>query len=178
MLQTQSIERPAPTEYAPYYGKYIELAHGEDIFELMESQLDEVLALLRSIPETQTDVLHAPYTWTIKQVISHLIDGERIFAYRALRFARGDSIALPGFDENEYAKTAGVERLRLSDLAAEFESVRRSTLSLFRNLPDDAWLRSGVANGNAISVRALAWVIAGHVRHHANIIQKRLGGEH
>lgn len=176
MLQTPTIiERPASAEYAPYYGKYIDLVPEDDILGVLESQLDEVKALLRSIPESQTDVLHAPYTWTIKQVVSHLIDGERIFGYRLLRIGRGDTIALPGFDENVYAKTAGVERLSLSDLASELESVRRATLSLLRNMPDEAWPRRGVANNNPISVRALAWVIAGHVRHHVAIVRKRLG---
>ena len=174
-LQEKTIERPSPGEYAPYYGKYVDLVSEDDALEALQSQFDAVLPFLRSIPEAQANIVHAPYAWTIKQVISHLIDGERIFAYRALRFARGDSTALPGFDENEYAKTAMVDRLKIGDLVKEFESVRRATLTMLANFPDEAWLRTGVANNNSISVRGLAWVIAGHVTHHINIIRKRLG---
>jgi hypothetical protein len=168
--------RPATTEYAPYYGKYIALAPEDDILATLRGQLDREFTFLRSIPESEGDVVHPPYSWTIKQVIGHLIDGERIFNYRALRFARGDTISLPGFDENEYAKTGEYQRLKLRDLVAEFESVRRSTLTLFENLPDAAWKRGGTANGHPISVRALAFVIAGHTRHHVAIVRKRLEG--
>src|SRR5688572_23342193 len=102
-------QRPAPSEYAPYYGKYISLVSDQvNVIDLLESQGGETVVFLRSIPETQTTVLHPPYTWTIKQVISHLADGERVFGYRALRIARGDTTPLEGFDENEYAKTAVV----------------------------------------------------------------------
>jgi uncharacterized damage-inducible protein DinB len=119
--------------------------------------------------------VHPPYAWTIKQVISHLIDGERIFAYRLLRIARGDTTPLPGFDENEYAKTARTDQLKLGDLVNEFETVREATLSLLHNLPEEAWTRTGTANGFAVSARALAWIMVGHVNHHIVIIRKRLG---
>src|SRR5262245_2776349 len=174
-LQEHTIERPSSGEYAPYYGKYIDLVTEADAREALQSQVDDVIPFLRSIPESQAGIVHPPYAWTIKQVISHLIDGERIFAYRALRFARGDSIALPGFDEGEYAQTAMADRLKIGDLVSEFESVRRATLTMLANFPDEAWTRKGVANDNPISVRALAWAIAGHVRHHINIVRKRLG---
>jgi hypothetical protein len=167
--------RPQPTEHAPYYGTYVALVPENDILAVLRAQRDESLAHLHAIPESQADVLHPPYTWTIKQVVNHITDGERIFAYRALRFARGDATELPGFDENEYARTAGCERLKLAKLVDEFDAVRRSTLALLENLPEQAWTRCGEANGNAVTVRALAFIIAGHVRHHLAIVRKRLG---
>jgi hypothetical protein len=170
-----SMPRPTTSEHAPYYGRYVALVPEDDILNVLQAQSGEAKALLRSIPEAQASILHPPYTWTIKQVVGHLIDGERIFAYRALRFARGDATPLPGFDENIYARTGEFERVPLKDLADEFDVVRQSTLSLFRNLPDAAWTRTGEANGAPASVRALAFIIAGHVRHHLNIVRQRVG---
>lgn len=171
------MQRPEPTEYAPFYGKYTALVHEGDVLATMEAQLAEVLAFWRTVPESQGDVCHAPYTWTVKQVIGHLIDGERIFGYRALRFARGDTTPLPGFEENDYATVARYERLTIADLVNEFEAVRRSTLWLFRNLPAEAWAQSGEANGSLVTVRALAYIVVGHVRHHGGILRKRLTAE-
>lgn len=167
--------RPLASEHAPFYAGYVALVPEVDVMGVLESQAREVDALLRSIPETQAGVLHPPYTWTIKQVIGHLIDGERIFAYRALRIARGDATPLPGFDENAYARSGEFDRLKGAQFADEFAAVRRSTVLLFRHLPDAAWSRAGTANGSPISVRASAFIIAGHVRHHVAIIRKRLG---
>ncbi|MDY3556087.1 DinB family protein [Gemmata sp. JC717] len=169
------MQRPEPTEYAPFYGTYITLVPEGDVLAAMESQLTETLAFWRAIPESQGDVCHAPYTWTVKQVLGHLIDGERIFGYRALRFARGDSTPLPGFEENDYAKAGSYERLTVAALVSEFEAVRRSSLWLFRNLPAEAWARSGKANDSPVTVRALAYIVVGHVRHHGSILRKRLG---
>ena len=167
--------RPAPTEFAPYYAKYVDRVPEEDIRPVLAAQLDEVLALLRPVPEATGDVRHPPYTWTVKEVVGHLIDCERVFGYRALRFARGDATPLPGFDENAYAREGGYDRVRLADLVSEFEAVRRSHVWLFRNLPAAAWERAGEANGNRVTVRGLAYIIAGHVRHHGAILRKRLG---
>lgn len=166
--------RPHASEHAPFYAGYVALVPETDVMGVLESQAREVDALLRSIPEAQAGVLHPPYTWTIKQVVGHLIDGERIFAYRALRIARGDATPLPGFDENAYARSGEFDRLKLVQLADEFAAVRRSTVLQFRRLPDDAWSRVGTANGSPASVRAIAFIIAGHVRHHVAIIRKRL----
>ncbi len=170
--------RPQPSEYAPYYAKYIDLVPEDGVLGAMRSQLDDEFAFLHSIPEAQATILHPPYTWTIKQVINHLADGERIFNCRALRFARGDGTPLPGFDENQYARTAGTDELELGDLVREFESVRRATIALFENLPEAAWTRQGVANDNPASVRALARVIVGHARHHLVIVRTRVGASH
>ncbi|MBY0459837.1 MAG: DinB family protein, partial [Gemmataceae bacterium] len=164
------------TEYAAFYGKYLALVPETDILPALDSQLDETLGFWRAIPEARGDACHPPYTWTVKQVIGHLIDGERIFAYRALRFGRGDPTPVPGFDENEYAKAVDYTRFALADLVSEFEAVRRSTVWLFRNLPEAAWTRSGEANNSRVTVRALAFIIVGHVRHHNSILRTRLAG--
>jgi hypothetical protein len=168
------MQRPSSTEFAPYYSKYVALVPEDNVLPVLEKQLEEMLAFLRPVPEEQGNVRHPPYTWSIKQVVGHLTDSERVFGYRALRFSRGDATPLPGFDENEYARGAESDRCPLRDLVSEFEFVRRSHLWLFRNLPDAAWTRSGEANGNPISVRALAYVLAGHVRHHLAILRQRL----
>jgi hypothetical protein len=167
--------RPQSTEYASYYGPYIDLAPDGDIVEILRTQSQEVTSFLRCVPQREADVLHPPYTWTLKQVVNHISDGERVFAYRALCIARSDKTPLPGFDENEYAKTSEVERLTLADLADEFETVRAATLSLLQSLPDESWTRTGTANEKPISVRALAWIMAGHTRHHLTIMKKRVG---
>ena len=166
--------RPDPTEYVAYFGKYIDLVPEADVLPAMAVQLDETLAFFRGVPEAQSNILHAPYTWTVKDVIGHLIDGERVFGYRALRFARGDTTPLPGFDENVYARAAEYTRLALPDVVSEFEAVRRSNVWMFRNLPAAAWGRAGEANGNRVTVRALAYILVGHTRHHAAILRKRL----
>jgi uncharacterized protein (TIGR03083 family) len=166
--------RPSPTEYATYYGQYVELVPEDDVLAALQAQLDDLLALLRAVPEDQGNVRHPPYTWSVKEVVGHLTDTERVFGYRALRFARGDATPLPGFDENAYARAAESDRRPLANLVAEFETVRRSHLALFRNLPDVAWSRRGLANDNAVSVRALAYIIVGHARHHTAILRRRL----
>ena len=170
-----TMTRPTSTEHAPYYGNYIKNVPEDDVLAVLDAQAHEVETLLGSISESQATVQHPPYTWTIKQVVGHLIDAERIFAYRALRFARGDGQPLPGFDENAYIAPAEFERLTLKTLADEFAAVRQATLHLFRNLPEASWTRSGVASGSPMSVRAAAFTIAGHVRHHLAIVRKRLG---
>ena len=166
--------RPSTSEHAPYYASYIALVLESDVLKVLDDQAREIDSLLKSIPEEQASVLHPPYTWTIKQVVGHLIDAERVFAYRSLRFGRGDAQALPGFDENIYARTGEFDRLPLRALVAEYAAVRQNTLHLLRHLPESAWARTGVANGAPASVRALAFIIAGHTRHHLGIVRKRL----
>ena len=168
--------RPSPAEYAPYYGQYVELAPEDDVLAALQTQLDDLLALLRPVPEDQGNVRHPPYTWSVKEVVGHMTDTERVFGYRALRFARGDATPLPGFDENAYARAADSDRRPLADLVSEFDALRRSHLGLFGGLPEAAWLRSGEANGNAVTVRALAYIIVGHARHHTTILRRRLSG--
>jgi len=166
--------RPEPSEYAPYHNNYVALVPEEDVKAALESQLGETLAVLSGIAEKDATVCHPPYTWTIKQVVGHLVDTERIFGYRALRFARGDCTPLPGFDEHIYAQTANSDRRSLADLAAELGAVRKSHLLLFQSLPSSVWHLRGIANDNEVSVRALAYIIVGHERHHTNIVRDRL----
>jgi hypothetical protein len=169
------MHRPAPSEYAPANAGYVNLVLDEDdIITTHEQQLAEVLALLGPVAEDVGNVRHAPYTWSVNEVIGHMIDCERIFGYRAMRIARGDAAPLPGFDENAYVRAAESDRCRLCDLVAEFEAVRRSHLWLLRHLPETAWTRSGEANGNSVSVCAVAYIMAGHVRHHLGILRRRL----
>jgi hypothetical protein len=168
------MSRPDPTEYAPYYEKYIALVPEDDILEAMKSAVETGVAFLAGVSESEASVCHPPYTWTIKQVVGHLTDSERVFGYRALRFARGDSTPLPGFDENAYAKAIRLDDIPLVELVAEFASLRRSHVGLFEHFPDEAWQRRGLANNAEISVRALAYILIGHERHHVAILRKRL----
>ena len=167
--------RPDPSEHAQSYGKYIALVPETEAIPALRSEIARTLALLRETSEAEAGVRHAPYTWSAKEVVGHMIDSERIFAYRALRIARGDKTPLPGFDENAYAKVAQFDRRTLADLTDEFEAVRRSSSLLFESFDEDAMKRRAEANGQEISVRALAFTLVGHERHHANILRKRLG---
>ncbi|MFL5244091.1 MAG: DinB family protein [Gemmataceae bacterium] len=175
-MATIRMARPEASEHAPYYGRYIDLVADGDIVATLASQLAQALPFLRGITEGHGNTRHAPYTWSIKEVIGHLIDTERIFGYRALRFARNDRTPLSGFEENDYVRNANFDACSLQALVDEYEALRRSHISLFGNLSDEAWSRSGSANNSAVSVRALAYIIAGHERHHVTILRKRLAG--
>ena len=172
-MTDSTIARPEETEHLPYYGKYISLVPDGDILALLGGQIEATSALLRSVPESRAGFRYAPDKWSIRQVVGHLIDAERIFVYRALCFARDDRTPLPGFEENAYVRNAGFDDCPLSGLAAELESVRRSTLFFFKHLGPQAWLRGGLANGAGVSVRALAYIIAGHELHHREILRSR-----
>jgi hypothetical protein len=167
--------RPAPDEYAPFYAGYVALVPEDDLLPLLAAGREATARLLAGVPEAEGDARHAPYTWSVKEVVGHLIDAERVFGYRALRFARGDATALPGFDEGAYVAAAGFDRLPLADLAAEFAALRRSHEHFFAGLSAEAWGRRGVANGSPVTVRALAAILVGHERHHTAILARRLG---
>jgi hypothetical protein len=165
---------PKTTEYAPHYNSYISLVPEDDILLAMRTEQVQTLRFLSGVADRDAGVCHSPYTWTIKQVIGHLIDSERIFGYRALRFARQDSTPLPGFDENHYAQFAESDQRPLTAHAAEFEAVRKSHLCLFESFPAHAWDERGTANADGITVRAIAYAIVGHERHHMSIVRQRL----
>jgi hypothetical protein len=174
----KNTNRPDETEYIPYFGRYISLVPEGDILEVLSRQIDETLALLRDVPESRGGHRYAPDKWSIKELVGHMIDSERIFSYRALRFARNDQTPLPGFEQDDYIKNGSFDDYPLSELASELESVRRATLFLFRHLNDEAWMRRGLANDSEASVRALAYMIAGHELHHREILRSRyLNGE-
>jgi len=167
------LTRPTATEYAPYYGTYISKVPDEEVLGLLERQRRETRALLEGIPESQALHRYAPGKWSIKEVIGHLCDAERVFAYRAMRFARGDASPLASFDEKTYVPAGEFDARPLADLAAEFDHVRQATIDLLRGLPAGASERRGVASGHDVSVRALAFIIAGHERHRLAIIRER-----
>jgi hypothetical protein len=166
--------RPDSTEYVPYYEKYIALVPENDIVKAMKSAPETSLGFLTRVSDSEACVCHSPYTWTIKQVVGHLADSERVFGYRALRFARGDGTPLSGFDENAYARAIRLDEVPLGELVAEFASLRRSHVSFFEHLSEEAWQRRGIANNDQVTVRALAYILIGHERHHASILRNRL----
>lgn len=164
---------PDPTEAAPYYFTYIDLIPRGDILEILATQLDETLPYFRNISEERSLHSYAPDKWTIRQVLSHINDTERLFQYRAFWFARGFDSPLPSFDQNICAAAARANDLSWASHIDEFRTVRSATLSFFQNLPAEAWLRSGIASDNPFTVRALAYIAAGHVAHHVAILQER-----
>ena len=172
-MSRSAIDRPAPTEHAPYYERYVSLVPEGDIVATLSRQAEATLSLLNGIPEAQANSRYAPDKWSIKELVGHVIDSERIFAYRALRFARNDNTPLPGFEQDDYVANAAFSEIPLADLAAEFDSLRRTTVYMFKSLAADAWLRTGSANGDDVSVRALAHIIAGHELHHVSILRAR-----
>jgi len=168
-----AIGRPDTTEHAPYYGKYVELVPEGDIVETLRTQFQESLEMFRGISEEKAATRYAPDKWSIKEVLGHVIDGERVFSYRALTFARGDATEIPGFEQDDYVRTGQFDRRTLADLVNEYESVRRGTLTLLGSFDSDAWARRGVANTWEVSVRALGFIIAGHERHHVKVLKER-----
>lgn len=167
--------RPSESEYDPFFAGYVRLVPESKILGPMIDQERDLTELLGSITEAESTVLHPPYTWTVKDVVRHLTDGERVFCYRALRVSRKDQTPLAGYDENLFAESARARDFPLASLAAELLAVRRATIAFFENLPQDCWTNIGTAGGSPISVRALAWIIVGHVRHHGGILRQRLG---
>lgn len=170
---TVAIAAPEASEYDPYYGRYISLVHTADILQALEHQLSETTALLSRLTEQQGGYRYAPGKWSVKEVAGHVIDTERIFAYRALRIARNDSTPVEGFEQDDYVPYGRFDERALATLVEEFASVRESSLFLFKHLDTAAWMRRGIANGKEISVRALAYVIAGHELHHRRMIEDK-----
>ena len=167
------ISPPEPTEYQPYYGRYISLVTGPDLAQTLEHQLAQSLPLLQGIGEEKSLLRYAPGKWSIKEILGHLIDAERIFTYRALRFARNDQTPLAGFEQDPYVATAHFDQRPWSGLVQEFEHVRRSTIPFFGALTPEETLRSGTASQHPITVRALGYIIAGHELHHMAVLRER-----
>ncbi len=165
--------RPASDEHVPYYATYINKVPDGDIVRTLRSQFADTLAYLKSIPESRGGHRYAEGKWSIREVIGHLADAERVFAHRAFRFSRDDSTPLPGFDENAYVAKSRFDDRTLASLIAEFEAVRGASIALFDSLYPGEWTRQGEANGKGVSVRALAWIVAGHELHHLAILQDR-----
>jgi uncharacterized damage-inducible protein DinB len=165
--------KPDAGEYAGYYEKYVALVPPTDIVSLLEAQRLQMAQLLAGCSERDGNFRYAPGKWTVKEVIGHLADCERIFTYRALRIARGDATPLPGFEQDDYVKAAECQRRDLRDLSEELSMVRAATVALYRSLDDKAWLCRGVTNNYEVSVRALAYITAGHELHHRRILDER-----
>ncbi|GIV61334.1 MAG: hypothetical protein KatS3mg044_0200 [Rhodothermaceae bacterium] len=171
----EKIPVPAPGEYAPFYAGYIAAVAGEDVAEVLRNQPAELRALLGSLPDEAARYRYAPGKWSVKEVVGHLTDAERVLACRLLRVARGDATPLPGFDEDAYVQAAGFDRFPLTTLLDGFAATRAATLALVDTLTGEVWERSGVANGSPITARALAHILAGHVRHHLRVLRERYG---
>ena len=171
------IGRPAANEHAPYYGRYIDRVTGNDALAALIHQVDETAALLARVDEAKAAYRYAPGKWSVKQVVGHMADVERVFGYRALRFARADATPLPGFDETTYAEAAESDARPLADIAIEFRAIRAASIALFASLSPEALMRTGAANNSPMSARAAAWTIAGHELHHRLGLIERYGLE-
>jgi len=168
-----AIARPEPGEYAPYYDRYISLAPGNDILGTLDTQRRQMMLLLSGHDDSEADFRYAPHKWSAKEVLGHVCDTERIFAYRALRISRGDRTPIEGFEQDDYIRNAPFANRPLAELIEDYIAVRRATLTLLRNLDEPAWTRRGIANKNEVSVRAIAYTIAGHEVHHRRILEEK-----
>lgn len=167
------IARPGNDEYAPHYGTYVSKVTETDVVASLIAQKQSTADLLAGLSEAKAAHRYAPGKWTVREVIGHLSDAERIFAYRCLRIARGDQTALPGFDENAYVPAAGFERRTLKSVAAEYASVRDATLSMIDGLTPEALALMGTASEKPVSARALVFIIAGHEKHHLGVLKEK-----
>ena len=171
--EKMKLAKPEAGEYAAYYEKYIALVPGNDVTGALEAQRVQTMQLLAGRSEREGNFRYAADKWSVKDVVGHIIDSERIFAYRALRIARGDKTPIEGFEQDDYVRDGGFNERPLASLAEEFAVVRSATLAMFRSFSQEAWLRRGTANKNEVSVRALAYITAGHELHHRQILEER-----
>lgn len=165
--------RPQPDEHDPYYAGYIGQAEGDDIVGLLEGQIEETVSMFSNVDDAQGLHRYEPDKWSVKELLGHLIDSERVFGYRALCIARGERASLPGMESDDYVREADFDERSVASLLEEYRYVRHSTLSLLRGLGEAAWRRVGVANDAPISVRALAFIIGGHQAHHMKVLRDR-----
>ena len=168
------LTRPNPTEYAEFYKNYIARVPEGSVLDFLAKQLGNYRQLLVGVSDEAASAAPAPGKWSIKQVLGHLCDAERVMTYRALRFARSDAEELRGFEQDDYVREAHSNSRSVDDLLAEFESIRKATIALFGSLPPEAETRAGIANGNKVTVRALAYIAAGHAQHHFELLKAGL----
>lgn len=168
-----SVQRPATTEYAPFYNSYVSAVPDGDLLAFLRQQGEETVTLLRSVKEDRSRFRYGPGKWSIREVAGHLADSERVFTYRALTFARGDATPLPSFEENAWAAVSNADRRPLADHIGELAAIRSATLALFRGFTDVEYARVGTASGHKITVRALAFITAGHELHHVKVLRER-----
>ena len=167
------MNRPTESEYAPDYQSYIDQVSQSDILPVLRAQMDELDVLLGRVEPHQETFRYAEGKWSIREIVGHLIDGERVFGYRAFCIARGEQQNLPGFDQDDYMLTSHYDQSELEDLISELRLIRLGNIAMFRTLDEEAWSRTGVANNNSVSVRALVFVMAGHLRHHMNVLREK-----
>ena len=169
------MNRPADTEFAPYYAIYISLVPEADALDVLANQPKELRNLAAGVATDRERFRYAPGKWSIRETLGHMVDTDRVFGHRAFCISRGEHQPLPGFDQNEYMTTSDFDRQPLADLVSEFAIVREANLLALRRLDANIWDRTGTASGHPVSVRALAFMMAGHVRHHCHILQERYG---
>lgn len=167
------VARPKAAEYPAYYSRYLQHVPEGDILELLDSEMQKTLAVLRSVDEEKASFRYAPGKWSVKEVLGHIIDSERIFAVRALHFARNEKQALIGFEQDDYVREACFDQADLSELIEEFIMLRAADILMFRNFPEAAWSRTGIANGLKMSVRSFPFIMLGHEIHHRRILQEK-----
>jgi hypothetical protein len=165
--------KPLPTDYSPAFAAYVALVPEDDVLSAIEQQSSITQKLLSSLDESRAAFRYETGKWSVKEVIGHMVDAERIIGWRALAIARGETQPLPGFEEDDYVRNANFDAWRLGDLAESYALGRRTNIVFFRNLPEEAWDRRGTANGSSVTVRAMAWIIVGHERHHLNTLRER-----
>ena len=168
-----AVARPEPGEYAPFYDRYISLVPGADILGTLDTQRRQMLMLLSGHDDSDGNFRYAPDKWSVKEVLGHVCDTERIFSYRALRIGRGDRTPIEGFEQDDYVRNGPFAKRPLAELIEDYIAVRRATLTLLRNLDETAWNRRGIANKNEVSVRAIAYTMAGHELHHRRILEEK-----
>lgn len=167
--------RPAPGEYPEFFERYISLLTHDTVVPVLNAQASAMHDALSGLSDERAAWRYAPEKWSVRELLGHVIDTERVFGYRALAIARGETYSLPSFDENAYAAIAGHDRAPIDQLAEEFATLRRSHVLMLSRMDEAAWSRRGVVNGNPMSTRAMAFVMAGHVRHHARMLTERYG---
>jgi DinB superfamily len=167
------MEKPEKTEFDPYYNTYVSLVLDENIFNVFESQPSELRLLFSHIPEEKGAFRYAENKWSIKELLSHLIDGERMFGYRVLRISRGDETPIEGFEQDGYIENSNANNRTFQELLEEFDLVRKANVLLLGNLSEESGKRMGTASGKGVSARALIYIMAGHIRHHINILNQR-----
>lgn len=167
------IEKPTPNEYKAYYGNYIGLVPDGNVLEILSNQNEVIANLLGEISEEKSIYRYAENKWSIREVVGHIIDTERIFAYRALRISRNDKAVLAGFEQDDYVPNSNHNNILIKNLAEEFSLVRKANIKLFETFTDEMWLRTGTASGSTVSVRAAVYVIAGHPIHHINVLKEK-----
>lgn len=167
------MQRPPEVEVPEYFRQYTNLVADGDVLAILGAQIEETTALLRGVDEERADFRYAEGKWSIKEILGHLADSERVFAYRALSFARGETTSLPGYDHDSYVQHADLEERSLQDVVSEYGFIRRSNIALFEGFSERAWVREGSANGIAMKARVVPYILAGHELHHRSVLQER-----